>query len=109
MRNKMGEILRNTHQAEGDEPFQKVKKWDVISKDDYSLNSLGSRKRKIIKAKEAVFSSLNAHVPGIYSNKDAPVVTLLEENDIVKGLEIICTCGEKIIVHFNLDDTADGG
>ncbi|MCD6117808.1 hypothetical protein J7K93_12390 [bacterium] len=105
----MGNILKNTEKVQGDKTVQNVKKWDVISKN--RENDEGGpfvRRRKIIKAREAVYSSLKKQLPSLHQKSNEPIVSLIRDGDEVKGLEIVCTCGEKIVVDFTFDDHNNG-
>jgi len=104
----MGNILKNTEQVQGNESVQDIKKWDVIANNRNTNDGAFVRRKKIIKAREAVFSSLKKQLPSLHFKSDEPVVSLIRDGDEVRGLEIICRCGEKIVVDFIFDDSDNG-
>jgi len=103
----MGEIIKNMDSVPNDGAYQDMKMWDVITKESDDTGREG-RRQKIIKARDAVFSSIKKQVPSAGVGKDSPAVTVIEDRGVVTGLEIVCTCGEKIIVHFNFTDEQNG-
>lgn len=63
--------------------------------------------RRIIKSGEAFFSSESKEIPHMKMAPDAPVVKPIRKGIFIEGVEIICRCGEKIVVRFDVEEDAE--
>lgn len=60
-------------------------------------------RKKIIKAHDAVQSAEPRKIPTIGSVHETATIRPLGSGKFVEGIEIICRCGEKIVIHFDYE------
>lgn len=63
--------------------------------------------RRIIKAGEAFFSPESKEIPHLKMAPETPVVKPIRKGLFVEGIEIVCRCGEKIVVRFDFEENAE--
>ena len=98
----MAEVIKKDTNAPA-QPFRrKVSEWPVSKGEDNP-----DKYRRIIKAGEAFFSSESKKIPHVNIAPDSPVIKPIRKGIFVEGVEIICRCGEKIVVKFDLDENAE--
>ena len=60
--------------------------------------------RKVIKAEEAQFHTGKGPADHVHGEESELRVKPIKNASIVEGVEVICRCGEKLIIRFNMDD-----
>ena len=65
--------------------------------------SKSKRRCRILKAADLRSSASGDEVQGVGANGDQPAIHLLRDGDAVSGVEVVCRCGEKIVLHFDQD------
>lgn len=98
----MAEVIKKDAKAPAQSFKPKVSEWPVSKPEDNP-----DKYRRIIKADEAFFSSDMKKIPHINVAPDSPVVKPVRKGIFVEGIEIVCRCGEKIIVQFDLEENAE--
>ena len=76
-----------------------ITEWSVSK----TINDYNKR-RRIIKAKEAEFSSEEKEIPQMRVTSDTPSIKPLRNGLVVEGVEITCSCGEKTVIHFEIEE-----
>lgn len=61
-------------------------------------------RKKVIKAEDAQFDAADHPGEDFEGCDGEPRVKPIKNADIVEGVEIVCRCGEKLIIRFNLED-----
>lgn len=62
-----------------------------------------AKRKKIIKAHEAVQNVQPKRIPTIGAVSDSPTIRPLGSGKFLEGIEVICRCGEKIVIHFDYE------
>ena len=94
----MAEILKNGLNLSKHSLNSNLVDWLTPKKDNKN-----SKRRNIIKAEEVTFSSVQSRSPGMKSLSDEIKVTPMMNAEIIEGIEIVCRCGEKTVIHFDLE------
>ena len=95
----MTEVIKKGLNAPTDQKESSIKDW--------SFSKTPRKKRggrKIIKAKEAVFTSDLKEISQSNRTPDTPMIKPLRQGLFVEGVEIVCRCGEKMVIHFDYED-----
>ena len=89
---------------------------EIIKQSDYALNSSSAqetkdanpgythRRRRIIKAKNTKLSANGMSAQMVGSPSDLPKINPIKAGDYIEGVEILCRCGEKMIIHFDVEN-----
>jgi len=59
------------------------------------------KRPNVLKGDQVVIKTLNEKSEKTLHNHNDPIVQLVEENGVVKNVEITCTCGEKVRLTFD--------
>lgn len=97
----MAEVIKQGNKSSARNPDASVSDWPVTG----TQNHL-ARRRRIIKAGEAQFSTQQKEVSSKNMAFDEPVVKPLKNGTFVEGVEVICRCGEKITIQFDVGENA---
>jgi hypothetical protein len=97
----MAEVIKQGNTSTARNSDASVSDWPVTG----AQNHL-ARRRRIIKAGEAQFSPEQKEVSPKNMALAEPVVKPLRNGMIVEGVEVICRCGEKITIQFDVDENA---
>ena len=97
----MAEVIKQGNKSSARHPDASVSDWPVTS----AQNNL-NRRQRIIKAGEVHFSPEQKEVSPKNMAFDEPVVKPLRNGIHVEGVEVICRCGEKITIHFDVGENA---
>ncbi len=62
------------------------------------------KRKRIIKAKEAVFTSEGKEIPHMKIAPEGTTVKPLRNGLHVEGAELVCQCGEKTVIYFDFED-----
>lgn len=98
----MAEVIKKDTTASTRPSKPSVKEWPVSKQKDDS-----EKYRRIIKANEAFFSSDMKKIPHVNVAPDSPAIKPLRKGIFVEGVEIVCRCGEKIVIQFDLEENAE--
>ena len=62
-----------------------------------------AKRKKIIKAHEAAHQVETRKIPTMGSTNDSPTIRPLGSGKFLEGVEVVCRCGEKIVIHFDYE------
>lgn len=60
--------------------------------------------RKIIKGREASFSAVRREIPSTRHSVGGPRVSPLRGSKGIEGVEFVCRCGERVVIHFDYEN-----
>lgn len=95
----MAEMIKNNSTSNSRHQLNGIPDWAVVPD-----NEGKDVRRRIIKAKEAVFSEENREIPLMQVVPEGPTIKPIRDGLFVKGVEVNCRCGETHIIHFDLDE-----
>ncbi len=97
----MAEVIKKGNTSTAQNSDASVSDWHVTGTQDHI-----ARRRRIIKAGEADFSPEQKEVSPKNMALTEPVVKPLRNGMFVEGVEVICRCGEKITIQFDVEENA---
>lgn len=97
----MATLIKKNKDTSTQNKDSNMKEWSV-SKTINDYKKMG----RIIKAKEAEFCSEERDIYQMRVASDTPIIKPLRNGLDVDGVEIICSCGEKTVIHFDIDEDA---